>query len=62
MVHVFVIQVNFSASDHRQILHGAATWRLLLPRTVRSSVGMLCGLFRIDLHALSYVGAIDVVV
>ena len=49
-------------SDGCQILHGAATWCLLLPRTVKSSVGMLHGLFRIDLYALSYGGAIDVVV
>jgi len=55
-------QVNFSKSDGCQILHGAATWCLLLPRTVKSSVGMLYGRFRIDLYALSYVGAIDVVV
>ena len=47
MVHVLVFQVNFSASDGCQIVHGAATW---------------CLLFRIDLYALSYVGAIDVVV
>jgi len=45
-----------------QILHGAATWCLMLPRTVKSSMGMLYWLFRIDLYALSYVGAIDVVV
>jgi hypothetical protein len=30
--------------------------------TVKSSVGMLCGLFRIDLYSLGYVTAIDVVV
>ena len=47
MVHVLVFQVNFSASDGCQIVHGAATW---------------CLLFRIDLYALSYVGAIDLVV
>jgi hypothetical protein len=62
MVHEFVFPVNFRESDRCQILHGAATWCLLLPRTVKSSVGMLYGLFRIDLYALSYVGAIDVVV
>ena len=62
MVHVFVFQVNFPDSDRCQILHGAAAWCLLLPHTVKSSVGMLCGLFRIDLYALSYVGAVDVVV
>ena len=32
------------------------------PRTVKSSVGMLYGLFLIDVYALSYAGAIDVVV
>jgi len=52
--------VNFPDSDRCQILHGAATWCLLLPRTVKSSVSMLYGLFRIDSHARSYVGAIDV--
>ena len=31
------------------LLHGAATWCLLLPRTLKSSVGMLYGLFRIAL-------------
>ena len=54
--------MNFPDSDRSHILHGAATWCLLLPRTVKSSVGMLYGLFRINLYALSYVGAIDVVV
>ena len=62
MVHIFVFQVNLPGSDRCQILHGAATWCLLLPRTVKSSVSMLNGLFRIDLYALSYVGAIDAVV
>ena len=62
MVHVFVFQVNFPDSGRCQILHGAATWCLLLPRNVKSSVGMLYGMFRIDLYALSYVGAIDAVV
>ena len=33
--------------------HGAATWCLLLPRSLKSSVGMLYGLLRIDLvHGL----------
>ena len=54
--------MNFPDSNGCQILHGAATWCLLFPRTVNSSVGMLYGLFRIDLYSLSYVGAIDVVV
>ena len=62
MVHVLVFQVNFPDSDRCQILQGAATWCLLLPQTLTSSVGMLYGLFRIDLYALSYVGANDVVV
>jgi hypothetical protein len=62
MVHVFVFQVNFPDSDRCQTLHGAATWCLLLSRTVKSSVGMLYGMFRINFHALSYVGAIDAVV
>ena len=35
---------------------------MVLPRTVKSSVGMLYGLFRIDLYSQSYAGAIDVVV
>ena len=61
MLHIFVFYVNKPGSDGCQILHAAATWCLLLPRTVKSSVGMLHGLFRIDLYALSYVGAIDVV-
>jgi hypothetical protein len=42
-------------SDGCQIVHGAATWCLLLLRIVKSSVGMLCGLFCIGLYALSYV-------
>ena len=54
--------MNFPEPDRCQILHGAASWCLLLPRTVKSSVGMLYGRFRIDLYAPSYVGAIDVVV
>ena len=62
MAHKFVLYMNFPDSDGCQILHGAATWCLLLPRTVKSSVGMLYRLLRIDLYALSYVGAIDVVV
>ena len=41
MVHASVVQLNFSDSDRCQMLHGAATWCLLLPCTVRSSVGML---------------------
>jgi hypothetical protein len=44
MVHVLVFQVNFPDSDRCQILHGAATWCLPLPRTLKSSVGMLYGL------------------
>jgi hypothetical protein len=44
MVHVLVSQVNFPDSDRCQILHGAATWCLLLPRTLKPSVGMLYGL------------------
>ena len=62
MVRIFVFQVSFPDLDGCQILHGAATRCLLLPRTVKSSVGVLYGLFRIDLYALSYVRAIDVVV
>ena len=62
MVHVLVFQVNLSESDGCQILHGAATWCLLLARIVKSSVGMLYRQFRIDFYAPSYVGAIDVVV
>ena len=62
MVHVLVFQVNFPDSERCQVLHGAATWCLPLPRTLKSSVGMLYGLFRVDLYALSYLGAIDVVV
>jgi len=62
MVHVLVFQVNFPVSDRCQILHGAATWYLLLPQTLTPSAGMMYGLFRIDLYAPSYVGAIDVVV
>ena len=62
ILHILVFYVNKPSSDGCQILHGAATWCLLLPRTVKSSVGMLYGLFRIDLYSLSYVGAIDVVV
>ena len=62
MVHVFVFQVNFPDSDRCHVLHGAAAWCLLLPCTVKSSVGMLYGLLRIDLYALSHVGAINVVV
>ena len=62
MVHVVVFQVNFPDSGRCQILHGAATWCLLLPQALKPSVGMLYGLFRIDLYALSYLGAIDVVV
>jgi len=61
-MHKLVFQINFPESDRCQILHGAATWCLLRPRTVKSSVCMLYGLFCIDLYALSYVGAIDVVV
>jgi hypothetical protein len=41
MVRIFVFQVNFPDSDGCQILHGAATLCLLLPRTVKSSVGVL---------------------
>ena len=52
--------MNFPDSDRCQILHGAATWCPLLPRTAKSSVSMLYGLFRTDLYARSYVGAIDV--
>ena len=48
MVHEFVFQVNFPESDRCQILHGAASWCLMPSRTVKSSVGMLCRLFRID--------------
>ena len=62
MVHVVVFQVIFPDWDRCQIVHGAATWCLLLPRTVQSSVGMLYGLFLVDQHALSYVGATEVVV
>ena len=62
MMHIFVFQINFLDSDGCQIWHGAATWCLLRPRTVKSSVGTLYRLFRIDLYALRYVGAIDVVV
>ena len=62
MVHKFVFYMKIPDSDGCQILHGATTWCLLLPRTVESSVGMLHGLFCIDLYSLSYVGAIDVVV
>ena len=54
--------VIFPNSDFCQILHGAATWCLLRPCTVKSSVSMLYGLFRIDSYVLSFVGAIDVVV
>ena len=61
-LHVIVFQGNFPDSDRCQNLHGAATWCLLRPRTVTSGVGMLYGLFRIDLYALSYVGAINVVI
>ena len=62
MAHVLVFQVNFSKSDGCQILHGATTWYLLNSRIVRSSVGMLYGLFRIDLYAVNYVRAINVVI
>ena len=62
MLHILVFYVNKPGSDGCQILHGAAIWCPLLPRTVKSSVGMLYRLFRIDLYSLSYVGAIDVVV
>ena len=62
MLHIFVFYVNKPGSDGCQFLHGAATWCLLLSRTVKSSVGMMYGLFRIDLYSLSYLGAIDVVV
>ena len=62
MLHEFVFYMNFPESDGCRILHGAATWCLLLLHTVKSSVGMLYGLFRIDLYPLSYIGAIDVVV
>ena len=61
-VAFLVFQTIFSESDGCQILHGAATWCLLLLRTVEASVGMLYGVFCIDLYALSYVGPIDVVV
>ena len=55
-VHVLVFQVNFPGSNRCQILHGADTWCLLLPRILKSSVGMLYGLFRIDFHALKLCG------
>ena len=58
----FYIPSENPDSDNCQILHGAATWCLLLPRTVKSSVGMLYGLFRIDFYALSYAWVFDVVV
>jgi len=51
-VHFLVCQVNFPDSGRCQTLHGAATWCMLLPRTLKSSVGMLYGLCRIDVHAL----------
>ena len=62
MVHVFVLQVNFPDSDRCQLLLGAATWCLLLPCTVKPSVGILYGLFRVDVYALSLKGTIRVVV
>ena len=61
-MHFLVLLVSFPDLDRCQSLHRAATWCLLLPCTVKSSVGMLYGLFCIDLYALSYAGAIDVVV
>ena len=61
MLHKFVLYTKFPDPNGCQILHGASTWYLLCPHTLTSSVGMLYGLFCIDLYALSYVGAIDVV-
>ena len=41
ILHILVFYVNKPSSDGCQILHGAATRCLLLPRTVKSSVGVL---------------------
>ena len=59
-MHVRVYQVNFPDSDRCQTLHGAAIWCALLPRTLKSSVGMLHGLFRIDVYALKLCRGIEV--
>ena len=58
----FCIPNEFSDSDGCQSLHGAATWCRVLPRTVKTSVDMLYGLFRIDFYTLICFGEIDVVV
>ena len=62
MLHVVGLQVNFSDWDRCQTLHGAATWCLLLARTLTSSVGMLYRLPSAGACVFQFGGAMVVVV